>query len=581
MKKVIYILFAASFCMTSCVKDILTQESTVDLPQAYFWTTTSDATSAVYGVYAAARTLFGRDYYFDGMGEFQWTRGTSLGSGTWHPQASSASSMGYMWNNAYTVINRANYVDVNVSAMIERETSATIIQNLKRVLGENRFLRSLAYFRLIQLWGDVPYYTRVLAGNDDAVTLSRMPIAQIKDSLIQDLTYAIENLPATLASSERGRASQAAAYGYRGKVELYWASWKKNGWPELTGFTQNASEANEYYAKAAADFEKVIDNYDLKLFSEGNPGTANNPKYWDLFQVQNEYDSEIIFSASYGGPNLGQGQELQRDYGTRSTGNAQCWVQATYRLVNRYQSLSTGDFLPTVVLSTSNTIENGARNPATFENRDWRMKATILWDGQKMLRIDASGYVVGDSITFMFGNTDGNTYINYDSNPMTGFLFRKWVRQEGIAERSDGPCDFYLMRLADVYLMYSEAINEVNGPTEKAISLVNKIRARGNLPALAPEKYADKKAFFDAIEQERIVELIAEGHRPFDIRRWRKVEEIWPYPTGQVLYNSSGTRIRDEFLNAPDRDYRRFYIYQIPTAERERNSNITQNEPWL
>jgi hypothetical protein len=129
--------------------------------------------------------------------------------------------------------------------------------------------------------------------------------------------------------------------------------------------------------------------------------------------------------------------------------------------------------------------------------------------------------------------------------------------------------------------MYCEAVNEVSGPDEELVGLVNKIRARGNLPGLAPEKYAGKDAFFDAIEQERIVELVAEGHRPFDIRRWRKVEQIWPSPTGQVLYNSSGTRIRDEFLNVPERDYRRFYIYQIPTAERERNMNLTQNEPWL
>ncbi|MDR0575297.1 MAG: RagB/SusD family nutrient uptake outer membrane protein [Tannerella sp.] len=581
MKKIVSILLIGIFPLPSCIDNILTQESAVDLPDAYFWNTTEDALSAVYGVYNATRTLFGRDYYFDGMGEFQWTRGTSLGSGTWHPQASSASSMGFMWNNAYAVVNRANYVQKNLKVMINKENNSATLNTLRRIEGETCFLRALAYFRLIQLWGDVPFYTRVLTGNNEAVTLTRTPISAIKDSLLSDLTYAIETLPETLAGSERGRASQVAAYGFRGKIALYWASWKKNGWPELGGFTQNAGEANEYYAHAAADFEKVIKNYGLKLFSEGNPGVADHPKYGDLFQVANEYDSEILFSVQYGGPNLGQGQELQRDYGTRSTGNGQCWVQATYRLANRYQSLTTGDFLPPLILNASATLEGGARNPASYHNRDWRMKATIMWDGQRMLRIDASGYVVGDSITFMFGSTDGNTYINYDSNPMTGYLFRKWIRQEGIAERSDGPCDFYLMRLADVYLMYCEAVNEVSGPNDELVVLVNKIRARGNLPGLAPEKYADKNAFFDAIEQERIVELVAEGHRPFDIRRWRKVETIWPSPTGQVLYNSSGTRIRDEFLNTPERDYRRFYIYQIPTAERERNVDLTQNDPWL
>ncbi|MDR1154179.1 MAG: RagB/SusD family nutrient uptake outer membrane protein [Bacteroidales bacterium] len=583
MKRIIiYILvFAGIPLMPSCIKDILTQESAVNLPDAYYWNTPDDALSATYGVYVATRTLFGRDYYFDGMGEFQWTRGTSLGSGTWHPQASSGSSFGFMWNNAYTVINRANYVQKNLQLMIAGETNTAMLNSLKRIDGEVRFLRALAYFRLMELWGDVPFYTGVLAGNDEAVTLTRTPISAIKDSLVKDLTYAIETLPPSLTSSELGRASQAAAYGFRGKIQLYWASWKKNGWPELQGFTQDAAEAATYYARAAEDFGKVIYDYNLRLFSEGDPGTYQNPKYWELFQVKNEYASEIIFSVQYGGPNLSQGQELQRDYGTRSTGNAQCWVQATSRLADRYQSLTTGDFANPVILNSNATLEGGARNPDTYKDRDWRMKATIMWDGQKMLRLDASGYVVGDSITFKLGSTDGNTYINYDSNPMTGYLFRKWVRQEGIAERSDGPCDFYLMRLADVYLMYCEAVNEVSGPNNDLVALVDKIRARGNLPGLAPGKYATAAAFFDAIEQERIVELAAEGHRPFDIRRWRKVETIWPAPTGQVLRNTDGTRIRDEFLNVPERDYQRFYIYQIPTGERERNPGLTQNTPWL
>ena len=63
------------------------------------------------------------------------------------------------------------------------------------------------------------------------------------------------------------------------------------------------------------------------------------------------------------------------------------------------------------------------------------------------------------------------------------------------------------MRLADVYLMYAEATNELHGPQPDAIDLVNKIRHRGNLPPLSATKTADKKSFFDAIEQERIVEL--------------------------------------------------------------------------
>ena len=138
------------------------------------------------------------------------------------------------------------------------------------------------------------------------------------------------------------------------------------------------------------------------------------------------------------------------------------------------------------------------------------------------------------------------------------------------------------MRLADVYLMYCEAANETDGPSDESVGLVNQIRKRGNLPGLKAEKYADKTTFFKAIEQERIVELATEGQRPFDIRRWREVNAIWGEANnnGLTLYDTNGTRLRDEFKNASERDFQRFYIYQIPEAERSRNPKLTQNDPW-
>lgn len=580
-----YILFIGilSLC-TSCVDDLLNRNTTTQLSSDIYWRNADDALYTTMGVYEATRTLFGRDYYFDGQGEFQYTRGTSLGSGTWSPGAN-GSGFGYMWNNAYRVINRANFVIANVDPMIEKETNADTKKRLEQIKGENYFLRALAYFRLIQLWGDVPYYDHVLSGNDEATSLSRTPIAEIKDKIINDLTYAISVLPVSYASADRGRATQVAAYSFRGKVKLYWASWKKNGWDELQGFTKDATEANTYFQQAALDFKQVITAYGLKLYKEGNPGTTDSPSYWELFNATStEYDPEIIFSVQYGGPNMqGQGEEMLRDFGTRTTGNAQCWVTPVNRLADRYQSLTTGDFLDPVILNSSATLAGGACNPQTYLNRDYRMKATILWDGQTLLRISTDGMTLGASIPFKFGSSDGVNYINYDAPGIAGYLFRKWVRQWGGAERSQGPQDFYLMRLADVYLMYCEAENEVNGPSQELVDLIDKIRKRGNLPGLASAKYADKAEFFKAIEQERIVELVAEGQRPFDIRRWRKVEEIWGAPggLGLTMYNTQGVRVRDEFRNVSERDYQRYYIYQIPTAERERNPNLTQNQPWL
>jgi hypothetical protein len=137
------------------------------------------------------------------------------------------------------------------------------------------------------------------------------------------------------------------------------------------------------------------------------------------------------------------------------------------------------------------------------------------------------------------------------------------------------------MRLADVFLMYCEAKNEAEGPSQELVDLVNRIRIRGNLPGLAPEKYDSRDSFFRAIEQERIIELNAEGHIGFDIRRWRMLEEIYPSPEGRVFYDTHGRKDTEVFDNAAPLDYQRMYLFKIPEDEFERNQSLTQNKPWL
>jgi hypothetical protein len=139
------------------------------------------------------------------------------------------------------------------------------------------------------------------------------------------------------------------------------------------------------------------------------------------------------------------------------------------------------------------------------------------------------------------------------------------------------------MRLADVYLMYAEATNEIMGPQADAIDLVNKVRFRANLPPLTAAMTAGRDAFFAAIEQERIVELVAEGHRGFDLRRWRALERVWGPPNGNGVQtrDTHGANRDVYFRNTPERTYEQNYIFRIPPGERDRNSNLTQNTPWL
>ena len=100
---------------------------------------------------------------------------------------------------------------------------------------------------------------------------------------------------------------------------------------------------------------------------------------------------------------------------------------------------------------------------------------------------------------------------------------------------------------------------------------------------MTAEKTADKESFFSAIEQERIVELLGEGHRSFDLRRWRAIERIWggPYSDGKWRIDTHGANQERYFQNSPEITYQRCYIFRIPPSERNKNPNLTQNTPFL
>jgi len=624
MKKILFIskiaagfvlpamLFAIS--MSSCVRDLLNQPPTTELGADAFWQSDDDALSALMGAYSHIRYTFDRDYYLDGHGEFVKTRGTSVESGTYRLgdayQGGTYTPSGYgntfdkLYRYLYGGVSRANYVIGNVQKMLPDAKSDEQLRSLEAIIGEARLLRGMVYFRLISMWGDVPYFGHIIEDDSEVADLTRTPIAAIKDSIYADFTYAIEKLPNRPPIF--GRAAKPAAYAFRGKLQLYWACWNKFGWPELAGFTPNASAAQAAYQGAAADFKEVIDNpdYGLSLFRNGDPGEWGTmgqadvlPNYYYLFNPDTgNGSSEMIMVFTHGGTGTSQGEELMRDFGSRQQEGSQGFVIPYYEVADRYQSTVTGDFCPALIPMDPNTnpdartTPNSAVNPESYADRDYRMKATIMWDYERY--IGMTGLTANGWVGFVSGTWDGIVTVNGERLPTiswgnntgpNGYVFRKFVRNYAGQGRSDGDFGWPVMRLPDVYLMYAEASNEVSGPLPDAIDLVNKIRHRGNLPPLASSKTDTKEHFFDAIEQERIIELLAEGHRGFDLRRWRAIERVWGAPnTPRVLrIDTWGVEKASYFNNESELTYQRCYIFRIPPSERERNSNLSQNTPWL
>ena len=595
--------------VTACQDDLLDLEPTTEVSSALFWKTEEDALYALHGAYAAVRPVFDRDYYWDGQAEYVRVRGTSSStSGTlrlgaaypfnsFKPQFY-GNTFDDMYKFLYGGVHRTNYVIENVEKMLPN-ASAQSVSNLEAIIGEARLLRGMVYFRLISLWGDVPYIDRVIKDNSEVANLERMPIAQVKDSIMADFTYAFEKLPNNPPAL--GRHGKPAALSFRGKLQLYWACWNEFGWPELSTFEPDPDAVEPAYRAAAADFKSVIEDFGLDLFRGGEPGEVGElgeaevlPNYYYLFTSVANGDPENIMSFTHGGVNTGQGEEIIRDFAGRSHENSQAWVTPRYELADRYQSIVTGDFVDPMIPmnptedTDARTTPNSAVNPQSYTDRDYRMKATIMWDYEMSMGLAERG--VTDWVPFIFRSwgteveIDGKTYTTYVTDGTnSGYVFRKFVRNYGGLQRSEGDYAFPAMRLADVYLMYAEATNAVDGPQPDAIALVNRIRHRGNLPPLEADKTSGKQAFFDAIEQERIIELVAEGHRNFDLRRWRALERVWGQPGGDGIrtFNTWGAQVEQNYQNASAREYQRAYIFAIPQSERNRNPNLTQNTPWL
>lgn len=594
----------------SCRKDLLDRTPTGELAASNFWKTDADATIALMSAYAATRAVFDRDYYFEGHGEFTRVRGTSTTSGSIlrgdayngasYLPTGYGSTFDKYFGYLYGAVNRTNYVIENINNRMIPGATGTRLATLEAIIAEARLLRGMTYFRLISMWGDVPYIGRIINENSEVTAIERSPIQAVRDSILADFDYAIAKLPLKPAST--GRAAKPAALAFRGKLNLYWGSWKKNGWPELEGFTQNTSEAQTAFAAAAADFKSVINDFGLTLYKNGDPGQIDAlgkadilPNYFELFTPKANGATEMIMAFTHLGipTNPSQGEELMRDFAGRTVEGSQCWASPRFEIADRYQLLTTGDFAPKLVPlnpttnAAARTTLNSAVNPNSYANRDYRMKSTIMWDYEMCIgltSLKSTGY--SPFIYNTWGanvNIGGVTYISYNTDGSnSGYVFRKFVRNyEGLG-RSEGDYAFPVMRLADVFLMYAEATNEVNGPQADAVALVNRVRARGALPPLAAAKFASRTAFFDAIEQERIVELVAEGHRGFDLRRWRAIERVWGPPGGLGVWRRDtwGADRERYYLNAVDLAYKQAYIFRIPPGERDRNPKLTQNIPW-
>jgi len=370
-----------------------------------------------------------------------------------------------------------------------------------RYRAEACFLRAYAYSELVRAFGPVALVTYPIE-NREAITLPRAPIREIYDQVIKDLEYASENLDNFYTGDDAGRVGSVAASALLGQVYM-----------TMAGYPLYDAGA---YAKAETVLGSIIADVDARFA----------PDYSQLFILENEnkYDLFSIQFASGISGTAGIGSSLP-GYITNSGSGASPFPEWTYSSYGQQGQDLRAD---TILVNEMKAVN------------DLRLEASIDTGYWNSLDVSKRTWVERNIVTKFLEKDNTNARI------------KAW---------NDFPRNFTVLRVADVYLLYAEALVQ-NGKAGMAKQYVDKIRIRAGLTALNSEPTLDD------IKYERKCEFIGEGKRYFDIVRWGEdgAVKILNDFTSHYHSNSNG--------QAPTR---RDLLLPIPRNELKTRTNWEQN----
>ncbi|MGK7397140.1 MAG: RagB/SusD family nutrient uptake outer membrane protein [Candidatus Cyclobacteriaceae bacterium M3_2C_046] len=266
LRNLTYTLLA--LMLFSCGEDFIDLAPISDANINNFYKTPADFENAVNGVYASLQAPYGDFFNFSGIrsdqGDIQNTTGSFYQQYDEFDQFfldPANPIIQRTWTNYYQTIGRANTV-------LDRIGGITITESLaNRLEGEARFLRALAYFDLVRIFGDVPLVTNEVNDPLAGLEQERNAASQVYDQIIADLEEAASLLPNTYTGDDIGRATSFAAKALLGKVYL----------------------TNQQPGLAETTLKDVIDNGGYSLLDD----------YAAIFDVNNANHAESVFEIQY------------------------------------------------------------------------------------------------------------------------------------------------------------------------------------------------------------------------------------------------------------------------------------------
>jgi hypothetical protein len=480
-------------------------------------------------------------------------------------------SSGGGWS--YSDVRRVNYFLENYKQCQDK------FENYKHFLGEAYFFRASIYYLLVQQFGDVLWYDKVLNTNSPELYDAKTPRNVVVDHIISDLDSAA--LYMDVVSRDGGnRLNRWTALALQSRVALYEGTWEKyhNGDP----FGVQNANPSKYLNKAVMAADEIISSGRFAIYSTGNPNTD----YYKFFDIHDySGNKEVIlwkkFDKALSITNyrmiLG---EWPRGYGF------------TKGLVDSY--LCT-DGLP---ISVSPLFKGFTSLDTESQNRDPRYKQSIFTP-------DAPYSFNG----VPYANWNEGVFSRYYTDPTlstpTGYHMRKGTTTS-LTEQNYGGEDepIILYDYAEVLLNYAEAKAELGTLTQADIDRsIKLLRDRVGMPNLIinsivtdPKwEFPTLSPIINEVRRERRVELAAIGFRWNDIARWAAADEliVGKRPKGSAWgssfplnpYPDDPDGFMDPFKASVPNGYGfkldRDYLSPLPQSELTINKNLTQNPGWV
>ncbi|WP_207534563.1 RagB/SusD family nutrient uptake outer membrane protein [Desertivirga arenae] len=467
------------------------------------------------------------------------------------------------WSISYTNIRRANIY-------LKHLPEATFSKALQtRTKAEARFLRAWYYFILLEHYGGIPLMGDSVYNATDEVPRVRNTFGECVNYIVNECDSAAKYLDWTQVAENYGRVNKAACKSLKSRVLLYAASPLFNGGqltdrPELRSLTgYGTADINRWKLAEDAALEVInSNNYNLLIDNTTEPGYG----FYQVFTLRKS--SELIF-ARMQGPN----RELEA-----------LWQPPTRGVTNpaAYPYL---DLAEAFGMANGKPIQDPAsgydeRNP--YNNRDPRFNNTFIRDQTLIVRRPE---ITKFPVNIYIDATDPSRISSgqdaiYKGTP-TGFYTNKMLNRDVVSDwfnTNTNRC-FPLIRYAEVLLNFAEARNErLSAPDAEVYKAVEEIRKRAGLNPFALPAGLSTSSMRSIIQNERRLELAFEGHRFFDVRRWKIAEttENQQMHGTEPTRTASGTTFRTINVRKHVFD-KRMYLWPIPLSEVSKSSQLLQN----